>query len=580
MIIQTKSFNIFRKYLNRITILTKHFYKRLFLNDVIAFEEQMQERIIAILAVLAIFFGLLTYAFLNKYGWIPDVGTSWVEKCGVLTFSMLVIGIIATLEWDAIILDSRDFANLNPLPVRTRSLLLAKFTSLCLFVGLFALSINSFSTLLFVAYLPHWQSSSLIFLLQFAVVHIVCMFLASFFAFFFNVFLIGSLMTLLGTRLFKRVSAYVRSFILVIQVFFLLLSIRIILYGVMDLKPLKKIADIDQFLRNLSVFFPPMWFTDLYETLLGNTKLPFHGSFYYAVFGLLIITGIFYLTTGLNYRRYLQQIATSEKRKLHLGKLNALFLRTFNRIFLANNTQRAIFYFFKAMIKSSTFHKMRLASFITIGIGLISIKIAILDMTKKVSISTNRTFLSIPLTLSFFVILGLREIVNMPISLDANWIFKITEKKKIRNYFSGLRKGIIFLYLMPLFTLFFIVYIFFFGCVVAFYHCVFGFTVAVLVMEVFFLQFKKIPFTCSYLPGKEKIQLFWLFYLILFFTFINSMSWIEFSLLQSPINFIVFFIVALLIIISIRVYQNLFFYKKESIKFEEEIEPLFISLKS
>ena len=223
---------------------------------------------------------------------------------------------------------------------------------------------------------------------------------------------------------------------------------------------------------------------------------------------------------------------------------------------------------------------MRLASFITIGIGLISIQIAILDMTKKVSISTNRTFLSIPLTLSFFVILGLREIVNMPISLDANWIFKITEKKKIRNYFSGLRKGIIFLYLMPLFTLFFIGYIFFFGCVVAFYHCVFGFTVAVLVMEVFFLQFKKIPFTCSYLPGKEKIQLFWLFYLILFFTFINSMSWIEFSLLQSPINFILFFIVALLIIISIRVYQNLFFYKKESIKFEEEIEPLFISLKS
>ena len=64
--------------------------------------------------------------------------------------------------------------------------------------------------------------------------------------------------------------------------------------GASDINPLTKITDTDLFLRKLSVYFPPLWFTDLYESLLGNVSFSFHGSLYYALIGLILMIGIFY----------------------------------------------------------------------------------------------------------------------------------------------------------------------------------------------------------------------------------------------------------------------------------------------
>ncbi len=207
-----------------------------------------------------------------------------------------------------------------------------------------------------------------------------------------------------------------------------------------------------------------------------------------------------------------------------------------------------------------------------------SFKFIFQDITNKTLLSENTAFVSIPLTLSFFLLLGLREIVNIPSSLNANWIFQLTEKKYIKHYFSGLRKGIVVLNILPLFILLFIFYVFVLGWVTAAYHCFFGFLITVLVMELFFLKFNKIPFACSYLPGKEKIQLFWIFYLFLFFSYLKITSWIELMLLQAPSNFFIFYSVIILLLICVRIYQHLFFYRKIRIKYQEEVEPILIRL--
>ena len=568
----------FRKRTRKFIVLTKHFYQRLFLNDAVAFEEQMQERIIGILVILGVFSGLLAYGFLNKYGLSPDLGRSWIEKLGFITYCMLIMGFIAILEWDVIILDARDYANLNALPIRTGSLLTAKLTSLFLFVGLFALSMSSISTLFFIAYLPRWQSSGLLYIFRFALVHITSMFLAIFFAFFINVLLIGILMAFLGSRIFNRISAYIRAVLLILHVFAFFFYMRLLVSGASDINPLTKIADTDLFLRKLSVYFPPMWFTDLYESLLGKKNLSFHGTLYYALIGLILMVGIFYLTTGISYRRYLQKSGTSSGKKAHLNTLKIISNKVLNKILLRNNIQRAVFYFYRNTLKTSIFLRMRLASFIAVGVGIVSFQIIIQDITKKTSLGENTALISVPLTLSFFLLLGLREIVNIPNSLNSNWIFQLTEKKCIKHYFSGLRKGIVVLNVLPLFILLFIFYIFVLGWVSAAYHCLFGFFITVLVMELFFLRFNKIPFACSYLPGKEKIQLFWLFYLILFFSYLRMTSWIELKLLKAPSNFFIFYSVIILLLFCIRIYQHLFFYRKISIKYQEEVEPVLISI--
>lgn len=568
----------FRKRTKKFIVLTKHFYQRLFLNDVVAFEEQMQERIIGILVILGVFSGLLAYGFLNKYGLSPDIGRSWIEKLGFITYCMLIMGFISVLEWDVIILDSRDYANLSSLPIKTGSLLTAKFTSLSLFVGLFALSMSSISTLCFISFLPRWQSSGFLYIFRFALVHITTMFLAIFFAFFINVVIIGILMAVLGSRIFNRFSAYIRSVLLIIHVFAFFFYMRLLVSGASDINPLTKITDTDLFLKKLSVYFPPMWFTDLYESLLGNMNLSFHGTLYYALIGLILMVGIFYLTTGIGYRRYLQRSGTSDGKKAHLNKLKIISNKVLNKTLLRNNIQRAVFYFYRNTLKTSILHRMRLASYIAVGVGIVSFQIVIQGITKKTSLSENTALISIPLTLSFFLLLGLREIVNIPNSLNANWIFQLTEKKYLKHYFSGLRKGVVALNILPLFILLFIFYVFFLGWITAAYHCLFGFLITVLVMELFFLRYNKIPFACSYLPGKEKIQLFWIFYLLLFIAYLKITSWIELMLLQAPSNFFIFYSVIIFLLICIRMYKHLFFYRKISIKYQEEVEPVLISL--
>ncbi|MFB0564213.1 MAG: hypothetical protein ACETWK_00870 [Candidatus Aminicenantaceae bacterium] len=509
---------------------------------------------------------------------MPDRGTSWIEKCGVITFYMLVMGVVAVLEWEVMFLDARDYANLSPLPVRVRTLFAAKFASLCLFVVLFALSLNSMSTLFFVLYLPRWQSSSMLYALGFALVHVVSMFLACFFAFFFTVLLIGILMTILGYKLFNRVSTYIRSFFLIVHVLLIIMYLRGLYVGIDKLIPVEKIKASSSKIHYFYNYFPPLWFTDLYESLLGNTSLPFHGSLNYALLGLVLMASVFYLTTGLSYRRYIRELGSVQRKRLHLKALKMAFSSVFNNAFLRIPVQRAIFHFYKNTLKASMFHKMRLASFVAIGVGLILFQIPRLETGPKTLLSINKTMLTIPIILSFFLLLGLKGIVNMPFSLNANWIFRLTEWKIRRHYFSALRKGIFFLNLLPLYVVLFIFYLFLWDGLTAFYHCLYCLAVSLLVMEVFFLKNFKIPFACSYLPGKEKIQLFWLIYILAFVAFINLVSWIEFELLRAPLNFFIFYGFIFFIILGIRIYQVFFLYKKNSIQYEEHPEPVMVGL--
>ena len=166
-------------------VLVRHFFQRLFQNDFVAFEDQMKEKTISILAIIAILSAHVANSILMKYMYGADEGTSWLEKCFFASFIMLILGFITVFEWDILFPDSRDFANLMVLPIRLRTIFTAKFTSLCGFVGLFAFGANILAFLPFWFYLPKWQAEGdLLFFTRFIFVHLICLFAASFFVFF------------------------------------------------------------------------------------------------------------------------------------------------------------------------------------------------------------------------------------------------------------------------------------------------------------------------------------------------------------------------------------------------------------
>jgi len=569
-----KIYKLTRGDVKQILILVRHFFQRLFINDVVFFEEQTKEKVIAILAILAASTAYLSHMLLWKYTWIPDAGTSWVEKCHVIFFIMIIIGFIAVLEWDVIFPDSRDFSNLLPFPVKIRNLFIAKLASLCLFVFFFFLGINSLSTLVFLLYLPQWQSPSLLFSLRFILAHLISFLAAGFFVFFGISLLIGILTSLLGYKIFSRISVFLRSLLIIV-------FISIMVFFSAGTTGIPALSSFLLLKENNSLFlylFPPMWFTGLYETLLGNNDPMFSALSIFAVFALIISPLAFYLTGVLGYRRYIIKMQEVKKRTAHFIRLKKFFLNLFNSVFLRNHIQRAVFYFFGKTLRKSMFHKMGIASYVATSVAVILIILISGAISIRSLSDVNKTLLSIPLVLSFFLLIGTRTIVNIPTSYEANWIFKLTEGTNKKNYFSGLKKGIFFFMLFPLFLLLFLFYFFLWGWPLAFYHCLFGMIVSLLLMEVLFINYRKIPFVCSYLPGKAKLHLYWIIYIISFLIYAFLMSSIEYKILNSPLNLFIFYAVVLLIIVVLKVSQNHFIYKKLEILYEEKPEPAMVTL--
>lgn len=556
-------------------VLQRHFFQRLFLNDVISFDVQMKEKLIAVLAILAVLCSHISSLVLFKYLILRDQGTSWVEKCYIMFFFMLLMGLITILEWDVIFLDSRDFSNLIPLPIKARTLFFAKFVSLLLFISLFSIAINSMATFVFAYILPQWQSKSLIYLIRFILAHLLSVFASNFFVFFLFAFLIGLLMSVLGYRIFNRISVYLRALMMASIVFLMILYLTEFSYLSKTFASFLTLKEKNSLFLQL---FPPMWFVGLYETLLGSKDPLFLTLAYYGLLALIIPVIAFFLIAAYSYKKYIKKIGEVGRKAIHLFRFKKLLGDSFNAIFLRNPIQRAVFYFFEIMLKRSTLHKMRLASYLAVSAGLTLIPLILKTGSIKDFASVSKTLLSIPLILSFFLLVGIRHLVSIPVSLEANWVFRLTEIKNRKHYFSGLKKGIFLLTLAPLFFLLFGFYSLLWGWKIAFLHCLYGLVVSMLLTEFLFINCRKIPFTCSYLPGKAKIHIFWLVYLISFLFYSFYLSLLEYKLLKQPSKFFIFYGACGIMFAAFKIYKRNFLYRKSNIIYEEKPEPVMVTL--
>ncbi len=558
-------------------VLVRHFFLRLFHNDVVLFEEQKTQKIIVFLALVAIFSAHLADGILRRYLFFADEGTSWVEKSYFLSYLMVLMGFITVLEWDVLFPDRRDFSNLMSLPVRLRAFFTAKFASLILFVGMFSLGANALSLVVFYVYLPRWQSPSPVYGLRFIGCHLLAAFCSCFFIVFFCTLLMGVLINILGDRLFRSVSLYIRTGFMVILVFLLILFFS---ETITIPHSLFSFAHLKESNASSLYLYPPMWFTGLYESLLGNEDPFFSHLSKIALSALGVTIFAFFLTSAFSYRRYLKRMEEVKKKSPQFVQLRRSLSGFFSPLFLRHPTEKAVFSFFGVTLRRSMIHKVRLASFMAVALGMIFIILVSRASHIKVFSTFDRTLLSLPLVLAFFLVVGIRRIIKIATHLEANWIFRMTESKGKKRYFSGLRKGVFFHALVPLFLFIFVFYSFLWGWKDALFHSLYGLALSLLLMEILFIRFRKIPFTSSSIPGKEKLHLLWIVYLFGFMVYVMLMSSIEVSLFAKPSRFFVFFGVIFFLIVSIRLYQNYFFYRKTELVYEEKLEPVLLGLEA
>jgi hypothetical protein len=563
-----------REEVGQLAILTKHFFERLFRNDIVDFEDQMKARLIAVLAILAVVVGWSSQLLIFfKYEFSPDANLSWQEKNYVFTLVMIIFGIVTLLEWEMLFPDRRDFVNLTPLPVRLRTVFAAKLASFVAFIGLFSAAMNSLSSFVFALFLAQWRSNSLLFLFRHVAAHLVSAFAACFCVFFACVFVNFFLMAVLPSSLYRRVSVLVR-FLLIGLFIFLLLTFLVepgSLSGV-----IRSLAKLKDHGSPLILRLPPLWFVGLYEVLLGTADPVFIAQARTAGYALGLAFAAFGLACALSYFRHFRQTLESPRKERSSRRFRedaAAFLR---KAVLWQPEERAVSAFFTRTIRSSQRHRTVLVNGLAFGAALAMLSIMAAGRARQALGPGQAFFLAQSLLLVFVLLGALRAVVDVPAALESNWIFRLVESEERSRYVAGLKKTIFAQWFLPFSALIFLVHLWLWkDGRAALLHATYCLVLAGLGIEAVFFHFRKIPFASTRVPGKLRLQTRGLPYLIGLLALLATLAGLEKALLARPGLFWAFFPVSA----ALWAYlwrHNASFLKDHPLIYDEEPEPALV----
>jgi len=493
--------------------LIRHFFERFFDKEALSPQGEPEANLIQTLGFLAVpgaFVALLLQPLAFR-GW-DLVGI----RCVFVSFSMVVMGFLVVFEWDALFPDRRDYQVLTPLPVSLLTLFLAKAAAFGVFLSVFLVDINFFSTLLWAgvdngkglwaimgAHLATVAASGLFAALSMAAVQ-------------------GVLITLLPAAAFRRVSVWVQTGLMGALVMLLFLSplLAMALRGLVNAHSPWLYA------------YPPYWFAGFYERLRpAASSSGLRGLGGIALWGLAGAGALFALTYLPGYRRHARKLLEApQPSPSGPGRGHRAVAQWIDRHVLRRPVQMAVFHFLNQTITRSMKHRLFLATYGGCGAAL-----AVLTFRSR-----NLGLLMLPLTLSFILISALRAAFSFPSELGANWAFQVSECRHARDCLAAMRKWVLVCALGPLFALQAAMEFTCFPWTAALFHLAFGIAMAMVLMEVMFLGFRKVPFTCSYLPGKVNLVFLAVIYVLGFTVYSGTMASLELQLERRPVAAICF----------------------------------------
>ncbi|RPI24513.1 MAG: hypothetical protein EHM61_16870 [Acidobacteria bacterium] len=517
---------------SQFAILTRHFFSRFFDNEFVAPGGEMMFSITQILAVLAVpgaFFAIWAfskYPFLIARSTSAAAVDSWGDRCFFVSFSMIVMGLVTVVEWDSLFPDRRDYQNLLALPLRVRTFFTAKIASLFLFMTLFSITINSASGVFF-PFAATMQKTSFGFLVRFLIGHFVAVNLAGAFVFFFLVALQGFFIAVLPHRLFQKVSVLIQSTLLV-----LLLSVFLVLGQLIG-----KVKQSDNIVYDL--LFAPAWFTTLYDRILRipsiHTSLPW--TLALAAFGLAFTLSLLFY--AIAYRKHVTRLLDANTAATDRFSPASALVSLFRRAFVRHPFELAAFDFVIFTVSRSRKHRMVVGSALGVGIAFSLAWLFGLLAAKGIAglYQLNLTMLMIPPTLTFMLVGGLRFAFNLPVELRSNWIFRLSDQAEYAQFWRGVRKALILIVVVPLYLAAFLSYGFCWGWPTALGCGLIALIEALLLMEWLFRDFPKIPFACSYLPGKGNLKSRWPVYIVSFSLYVFFSGLLQGSFLGNPTRY-------------------------------------------
>ena len=130
---------------------------------------------------------------------------------------------------------------------------------------------------------------------------------------------------------------------------------------------------------------------------------------------------------------------------------------------------------------------------------------ALLIRTKGLTRALRFMVLFWPLACSVVILNGFRHVLAIPSELRANWIFRITESQGRAEWMSAVERFVMAYAVAPIYLILFPVTVYIMGFPIALRMTTLQLLVSLSIFEALFHSWQKLPFTCSYEPGKRPL---------------------------------------------------------------------------
>ena len=514
--------------------------------------EKLTGQIVTVLLSVSV---LVSIPVLFLAGGLPERVARVFEHFFIAT-TMLVVGLFAVLSWDEVFPKLRDVLVLSPLPISSKTIFLAKIAALGAGLGVSIGTLNGVSGLLW-PWLFAPAGSGIVGLLRAMTGFWLTLLMAAVFVFGATLTMQGLAANVLPRRMFLRFSALMQ-----IVLFGVLVSVYVLEPSLESKAALSAAAN-----HRLLEWLPSYWFWGMFQQLNGSTngipELSWLAGRAWISVGLALAGAT--TTVMLNYFRTMQRVI--EEPEILSGRQRMFWRR-------GGPAQRAVISFALQTISRSRRHRMILSFYVGTGFGVLLILLRpSIGRPNKMPVA----LLAASAVMLCMAVAAMRTVFSLPMKLEASWLFQVAALEPANRYLKGVRSAFLLLAVAPVWCGFAVLLLTLLPWRAAAAHLVLLAMLGVMLTETCSGGFRKIPFTCSYRPGRGNLQFaVWGALVLLPLTLVGAnYEWMWLQLTRGP------WILALapaLPAVGLRWWTSRRFRSASELLFEDVEEPPIVSL--
>jgi len=181
--------------------------------------------------------------------------------------------------------------------------------------------------------------------------------------------------------------------------------------------------------------------------------------------------------------------------------------------------------------------------------------------------------LCIPLVLSFVLLSSMRVVFSRPAEVKANWLFRMAENAQSAQGLEAAGKVMILIGIVPVTIPLIPLHAWLWGWPIAFIHCAYCVLLALILRGCLLLNFRKVPFTCTFAPAGPSGVVWGTSYFFVFTIYAYTMAKVERWMFGQTWRMIRCFAVLTAVLIVVEWVRRRLLDEDCHLMFEDDIEP-------